>query len=59
VAITSAARNPGLALLVATVNAALPTVNAAILAYLVVSVLAIVPYVAWRSRVGARASRAG
>jgi BASS family bile acid:Na+ symporter len=59
VAITSAARNPGLALLVAAVNAAPPAINAAILAYLVVSVLAIVPYVAWRSRAGARAPRAG
>jgi BASS family bile acid:Na+ symporter len=59
VAITSAARNPGLALLVAAVNAAPPAINAAILAYLVVSVLAIVPYAAWRSRAGARAPRAG
>jgi bile acid:Na+ symporter, BASS family len=59
VAITSAARNPGLALLVAAVNAAPPAINAAILAYLVVSVLAIVPYVAWRTRAGARAPRAG
>jgi BASS family bile acid:Na+ symporter len=59
VAITSAARNPGLALLVGAVNAAPPAINAAILAYLVVSVLAIVPYVAWRSRVGARTPRAG
>jgi BASS family bile acid:Na+ symporter len=55
VAITSA----GLALLVAAVNAAPPAINAAILAYLVVSVLAIVPYAAWRSRAGARAPRAG
>jgi BASS family bile acid:Na+ symporter len=59
VAITSAARNPGLALLVAAVNAAPPAINAAILAYLLVSMLAIIPYVAWRSRVGARAPRAG
>lgn len=54
VAITSAARNPGLALLVATVNNAPPPVTAAVLAYLVVSVFAIVPYVAWRRRAGAR-----
>ena len=50
VAITSAARNPGLALLVATVNNAPPPVIATVLAYLVVSVFAIVPYVAWRRR---------
>ena len=59
VAITSAARNPGLALLVAAVNAAPPAISAAILAYLVVSVLAIVPYAAWRSRAGTRAPRGG
>jgi hypothetical protein len=44
---------------VAAVNAAPPGVNAAILAYLVVSVLAIVPYVVWRRRAGARLSQAG
>jgi BASS family bile acid:Na+ symporter len=59
VAITSAARNPGLALLVAAVNAAPPGVNAAILAYLVVSVLVVVPYVAWCRRAGARLPRGG
>ena len=48
VAITSAARNAGLALLVATLNAAQPRVVATILAYLVVSMLLIVPYAAWR-----------
>jgi len=42
---------------VAAVNAAPPAVNAAILAYLVVSVLAIAPYVAWRSRAGERVPR--
>jgi len=50
VAITSAARNPGLALLVATLNAAPPQINATILAYLLVSVFAIVPYIVWRHR---------
>ena len=48
VAIISAARNPGLALLVATLNAAQPRVIATILAYLVVSILAITAYMAWR-----------
>lgn len=50
VAISSAARNPGLALLVATVNHAPPAVTATILAYLVVAVFGIVPYVFWRRR---------
>ena len=59
VAITSAARNPGLALLVAAVNAAPPGVKAAVVAYLVVSVLVVVPYVAWRQRAGARPPHAG
>ncbi|HET9700935.1 MAG TPA: bile acid:sodium symporter [Burkholderiales bacterium] len=56
VAISCAARNGGLALLVATQNHAPPEVNAAILAYLLVSVFAIAPYVTWRRRAGARAS---
>ena len=56
VAISSAARNPGLALLVATQNQAPPAVAATILAYLVVSVFTIGPYVAWRRRVDRRAA---
>ena len=43
VAISSAARNPGLALLVATVNHAPAAVTAVILAYLVVAVFGVVP----------------
>jgi BASS family bile acid:Na+ symporter len=50
VAIVSAARNPGLALLVATLNAAQPRVVATILAYLVVSILTVTLYVAWQRR---------
>jgi hypothetical protein len=50
VAISSAARNPGLALLVATLNAAPNEITATVLAYLVVSVFTIVPYVVWRRR---------
>lgn len=50
-AFSCAARNPGLALLVATQNAAPPQVNGTILAYLIVSVLTIVPYEVWRRRV--------
>jgi bile acid:Na+ symporter, BASS family len=49
-AVGSAARNPGLALVVATVNAAPPDVGYAILSYLLVSALTLAPYVAWRSR---------
>ena len=48
VAISSAARNPGLALLVASLNAAPPTITATILAYLLVSALTVLPYVIWR-----------
>jgi len=55
VAIISAARNPGLALLVATLNAAPPAVTATILAYVVVSALVITPYAFWRHRLGALA----
>jgi BASS family bile acid:Na+ symporter len=50
VAIGSAARNGGLALLVATRNDAPPAVVATILVCLLVSAFAIVPYVAWRRR---------
>jgi len=50
VAIASAARNPGLALVVATVNKAPPPVISAVLAYLVISAITVLPYVAWRRR---------
>jgi BASS family bile acid:Na+ symporter len=50
VAISSAARNPGLALLVATLNPGPPEVGAAIMAYLLVSAVTIVPYVYWQQR---------
>jgi predicted Na+-dependent transporter len=46
VAISSAVRNPGLALLVATFNAAPPQVTATILAYVVVSAIVVTMYVA-------------
>jgi bile acid:Na+ symporter, BASS family len=45
VAVCSAARNPGLALLVATQNGAPPTVVATIFVYLIVSALTLIPYV--------------
>jgi BASS family bile acid:Na+ symporter len=50
VAISSAARNPGLALLVATLNSAPAEVVAAVLAYLLVSAFVIVAYVVVRRR---------
>jgi bile acid:Na+ symporter, BASS family len=47
-AISTAARNPGLALLVATVNAAAPAVQATVLAYLVIAAVTMLPYLVWR-----------
>jgi BASS family bile acid:Na+ symporter len=52
-AISSAIRNPGLALLVATLNAAAPAITAAVLAYFAIAALTLIPYVAWRRRAGA------
>jgi BASS family bile acid:Na+ symporter len=49
-AILTAARNPGLAMVVATVNHAQPLVIAAILAYLLFAALTVLPYVFWRRR---------
>lgn len=56
VAMISAARNPGLALLVATVNAASPAIIATVLAYVLISLLAITPYAVWRHRAATRAA---
>jgi bile acid:Na+ symporter, BASS family len=50
VAISSSARNPGLALLVVAVNDAPPAVRIAVLSYIVVSALTILPYMVWRKR---------
>jgi BASS family bile acid:Na+ symporter len=50
VAVSSAARNPGLALLVATLNNAPPEVGKTVLAYLLVSAVILIPYLAWRKR---------
>ena len=49
-AIFSGARNAGLALLVATLNAAAAPVVAAVLATVVLSAFTIVPYAMWRRR---------
>src|SRR5512143_1269033 len=54
-AICTAARNPGLALLVATLNDAPTEISATVLAYLAVSALTVLPYVFWRARAAARA----
>ena len=48
VAISSAMRNPGLALLVAALNHAPPAISATVLAYLVVSAFVVLAYVLWR-----------
>jgi len=50
VAISSSARNPGLALLVVAVNGAPLGVKIAVLSYIVVSAVTILPYVFWRRR---------
>jgi BASS family bile acid:Na+ symporter len=49
-AVSCAARNAGLAMLVASLNSAPPAVMATLLAYLVVSALTVTPYLAWRRR---------
>lgn len=55
VGICAAARNPGLALLVATLNGSPPGVVATVFAYLVISAVTLVPYIALRRRSGGRA----
>jgi BASS family bile acid:Na+ symporter len=57
VAITSAARNPGLALLVAALNSASDRIQGTVLAYLVISMFTIIPYMAWRRHIGAQIPR--
>jgi len=52
VAVCSAARNPGLALLVATLNTAPTGVVATVFAYLVFSALTLIPYVVYSRRRG-------
>jgi predicted Na+-dependent transporter len=56
-AVSSAARNAGLALLVAALNHAQSAINAAVLAYFVVSALTVIPYVVWRRRAIAPAGK--
>lgn len=55
VGICAAARNPGLALLVATLNGSPPGVVATVFAYLVISAVTLVPYIALRRRSGSQA----
>src|SRR6516162_4386836 len=54
-AISSAARNPGLALLVVTLNGAPSAITATVLAYFVIAALTLIPYIAWRRRAGTTA----
>ena len=56
IAISSAARNAGLALLVATLNKAAPAIIATVLAYLVLSAFTVIPYAIWRKRAAAPAA---
>jgi BASS family bile acid:Na+ symporter len=58
-AISTAARNPGLALLVATLNSASPAITAAVLAYFVIAAFTVVPYVIWRKRAARAALPSG
>jgi len=57
VAISSALRNPGLALLVATINGAAPAATRTVLTYLVVAALTVAPYAIWHQRFSGRRSR--
>lgn len=50
VAISSAVRNPGLALLVVAVNGAPAAVKITVLSYMIASGLTVLPYVMWRRR---------
>jgi BASS family bile acid:Na+ symporter len=55
-AICSAARNPGLALVVVTLNGAPAAITRTVLAYLVIAAVTIIPYVIWVRRTGASAT---
>ena len=54
-AVACAARNAGLAMIVAIVNHASPTIKGTVLGYLAISALTVTPYVLWRSRTRQRA----
>ena len=53
-AVAAAMRNPGLALVIATLNRAAPTVSAAIIGYAVGLAVAIIIFLQWRKRVAAQ-----
>jgi BASS family bile acid:Na+ symporter len=57
-AISSGARNPGLALLVAQLNAASPTIKSTVVVYLFVAAGTVIAYAAWRRRQSLRRLRA-
>ncbi|MBK9114830.1 MAG: hypothetical protein IPM22_04080 [Betaproteobacteria bacterium] len=58
-AISTAARNAGLALLVAALNHASPAINATVLAYALIAALTLTPYVVWRKRAAKAAPGGG
>jgi hypothetical protein len=53
-AVAAATRNPGLALLIATLNHARPTVSAAIIGYAIGLAIAMIVFLQWRKRAGER-----
>jgi BASS family bile acid:Na+ symporter len=53
-AVAAAMRNPGLALLIATLNHAPPTVTAGIIGYAIGLAVAMIMFLQWRKRVGSR-----
>ena len=57
-AICSAARNPGLALVVVALNAAPPAITRTVLTYFVIAALTLMPYVIWRRRAAHSATAA-
>lgn len=56
-AIAAAMRNPGLALVIATVNRTPPDVTAAVIGYALGLAVTIVAYLQWRKRAGSRSAR--
>ena len=57
-AVAAGTRNVGLAMLVASINPGLREVAATLVAYFLISALALAPYLAWRRRVAAMAQKA-
>jgi len=53
-AVASAARNPGLALLVVSLNGGSPAIVVTVLAYLIICAFTVLPYVIWRRKAAAQ-----